>query len=127
MPLRVLYVDDDADTRESLAVLLRLKGFEADVAAGRDEALAAARAHPPDVILMDLGLPGCDGYQVAKELLGLCPGKPLLLALTGHAEEEYRRRSEQEGFALYLLKPVDAEVLLRFLRAYEAARNGGVR
>jgi CheY-like chemotaxis protein len=127
MCLRVLCVDDLPDTRDSLAVLLRLNGFEADTASGRDEALAVARARPPDVILMDLGLPGCDGYQVAKELRGLCPVKPLLVALTGHAGEEYRRRSEAEGFALHLLKPLDPEWLARFLRAYEAARNGSVR
>jgi CheY-like chemotaxis protein len=123
MPLRILLVEDNADVRESLAVLLRLNGFQVNTASGRDEALAAFRSHPPDVILMDLGLPGCDGYQVARELRGLCPAKPLLVALTGHTGEEYRRRSAEEGFDYHCLKPLDPAWLVQLLGEFGLRRQ----
>jgi two-component system CheB/CheR fusion protein len=123
MPLRILLVEDNADVRESLAVLLRLNGFQVDTASGRDEALAAFRCYPPDVVLMDLGLPGCDGYQVTRELRGLCPAKPLLVALTGHAQEEYRRRSVEEGFDYHCLKPVDPAWLVQLLGEFGLRRR----
>lgn len=116
MPLRVLLVEDDRDSRESLALLLRLSGFEVDAACGRAGALDAARAHPPDAVLMDLGLPGCDGFRVAKEVRGLCPAKPLLIALTGYAEQEYRRQAEDEGFDVFLAKPADPVALVALLQ-----------
>jgi CheY-like chemotaxis protein len=123
MPLRILLVEDLADARESLAVLLRLNGFQVDAACDRTEALAAAQSHPPDVVLMDLGLPGCDGYQVTRELRGLCPAKPLLVALTGHAREEYRRRSAEEGFDYHCLKPVDPAWLVQLLGEFGLRRQ----
>jgi CheY-like chemotaxis protein len=118
MPLRVLLVEDNADSRDSLALLLQLSGFQVDAAAACPGALAATQAHPPDVVLMDIGLPGCDGYQVAKHLRDLCPRKPLLVALTGYGREEDRRRSTEEGFDFHFLKPIDPRWLVTLLQEY---------
>lgn len=122
MPLRVLLVEGHADSRESLALLLQLSGFLVDATAGRPDALAAARSHPPDVIVME---PGGAPAGLAPELQALCPQSPLLIALTSHTREEERRRLAAEGFALRVLKPIDPDWLVPFLRAYEASRAGG--
>jgi CheY-like chemotaxis protein len=119
MPLRVLLVESHADSRESLALLLQLSGFQVDAATGRPDALAAARSHPPDVIVME---PGGAPVGLAPELRGLCPRSPLLIALTSHIREEDRGRLAAEGFALRVLKPIDPDWLVPFLRAYEGGR-----
>jgi len=118
----VLVVDDSEDSGQSLAMLLRLYGLRVDVAVDGPSALAAARAALPDVLIMDIGLPGSDGYAVAKSLRGLFGRKPLLLALTGHGEESDRLRSKDEGFDHHLLKPYDTDDLVRILREYAASR-----
>jgi DNA-binding response OmpR family regulator len=116
--LRVLVVDDYPGAAETLAWLLRREGHVADAADTADAALAAAQAAPPDAILMDLILPGTDGYALTKQLRGLCPVKPLLVALTGHGEDEDRKRSLAEGFDFHLVKPVDLEELMALLRVH---------
>jgi CheY-like chemotaxis protein len=122
-PLRVLVVEDCRDSRDCLAALLRLYGCLVEAAADCDEALQAARANLPDVVLMDIGLPGCDGYAAAKQLRGLFPHKPLLIALTGYGQESIRQRSAEEGFDHHLVKPADPQGLVRLLRDH-AARLG---
>jgi CheY-like chemotaxis protein len=106
-PLPVLVVEDYEDAGETLAILLRLHGHQVEVARDGAAALQAAQETPPDVLLIDLGLPGEDGYAVAKRLRGLLPTKPLLIALTGYGQERDRRRSRDEGFDRHLVKPVD--------------------
>jgi CheY-like chemotaxis protein len=111
-PLRVLAVDDSADTASSLAMLLRLWGHEARTARDGPAALAAAAEFAPEVALLDLGLPRMDGYELGRrlrELPGL--GRLLLVALTGYADAEYRRRSAAAGFAFHLVKPPDPSEL----------------
>ena len=119
MALRVLVVEDGADGRASLALLLGLSGFQVDAAADGPAALSAAQAHSPDVVLMDLGRPGYDAYQAAQELRGLCRQKPLLVALTGYHVPSYRGRPADEGFDYYLVKPVDPGWLVRLFQNYE--------
>jgi signal transduction histidine kinase/CheY-like chemotaxis protein len=110
--LRVLVVDDNVDAAQSLAVLLNLWGHEVCTAHDGTVALEAAQAWRPEVVLLDIGLPGMDGYEVARRLRALqCPARPLLIALTGHAREEDRRRSQDAGFDRHLVKPVDPEIL----------------
>jgi CheY-like chemotaxis protein len=121
--LRVLVIEDGEDAGQSLAVLLRLYGCEVDVAVDCPSALAAARANLPDALLIDIGLPGRDGYDVAKQLRGLFEGRPLLVALTGHGQPSDHRRSADEGFDHHLVKPVAPADLVRILREYALGRG----
>lgn len=109
---RILVVDDHRDAADSLALLLRLLGAEAHVARDGPSALAAARAVRPAVVLLDLGMPGMDGYEVARRLRRE-PGwrDVVLVALTGWGQEEDRRRSREAGFDHHLVKPVDPPAL----------------
>jgi PAS domain S-box-containing protein len=113
---RLLVVDDNADAAESLAVLFRLEGHEVRVACDGPAALAAARASPPEVVVLDLGMPGMDGFEVARRLRKQPTLKDtLLVALTGWAQEEDRRRCFEAGFDGHLPKPVDLDALRQFL------------
>jgi CheY-like chemotaxis protein len=117
--VRVLVVNDSPDNVESMAMLLRLYGHEVEVALGGPAALRAAQAQQPDAVLLDISMPGMNGYQVARKLRAMFRDKPLLLvAITAHGFEEDRRRCEEAGFDLHLVKPADpleVENLLREL------------
>jgi DNA-binding response OmpR family regulator len=118
-PLRVLVVEDHADTAASMALLLRAEGHEVQVASEGTAALRTALDAPPDVALLDIGLPGMDGYQVAKRLHKQKADKrPLLIATTGHGSEEDHRRSAEAGIDLHLVKPVDPDDLRSVLRKF---------
>lgn len=115
---RVLLVEDDADAMAAMSELLRLMGHEVVPARGRDEVLAALARAPVDVVLMDIGLPGHDGYQIAAELRGQ-PGLRRLpmIALTGYGRDTDRERALAAGFDAHLSKPVDPDLLARTLDA----------
>jgi signal transduction histidine kinase len=118
---RVLVVDDNRDGAESLAMLLRLWGHEVRVAYDGPSALRLAEAERPEVVLLDIGLPGMDGYQVARRLRERSGGaRQLLVALTGYGQGEDRRRSQQAGFDHHLVKPLDPDELQRLLTARAA-------
>jgi CheY-like chemotaxis protein len=121
--LRVLVVEDDADLAAALAGWLGRLGHEARVAPDGPAALGAAEACPPDVILLDIGLPGMDGYHVARrvreEIVPALPKAPLVIAVTGRGNEDDRRQSEAAGIDLHLTKPVDTVQLLRVLRRFQ--------
>src|SRR5690348_13255069 len=92
-PIRVLVVDDYRDNVESMATLLRLDGHAVEVAFDGATALRVAQARQPDVVLLDIAMPGMDGYQVARKLRTMFRGKPLLLiAVTAFGFQEDRRR-----------------------------------
>jgi CheY-like chemotaxis protein len=113
----VLVVDDNADTAESYALLLRLDGHEVRVAPDGPVALQAVRDFAPDAALLDLGLPGMDGYEVARRLRALPEtGRVLLVAMTGWDQEEDRHRSWEAGFDYHLTKPAPPEEIQRLLR-----------
>jgi CheY-like chemotaxis protein len=99
-------------------MLLTMGGYEVDIAGDGIAALAASQAHAPDVVLLDIGLPGMDSYEVARRLRGLLPRKPLLLAVTGYGRDTDRQSSAAEGFDQHLLEPYDPSGLLRLLRLY---------
>jgi signal transduction histidine kinase len=115
-PLRVLVVEDNIDAAESLATLLRLWHHDVSVVHDGCAALDAAREQQPEVVLLDIGLPGLDGYQVARRLreeVGL--DHVLLVAMTGYGQPEDRRRSREAGIQYHFVKPVEPLVLRNLL------------
>jgi CheY-like chemotaxis protein len=115
--LRVLVADDDADTADSLAVLVRLWGHGVCVAYAGAEALAAALAYRPDVLLLDVAMPGMDGFRLALAVRGQpCLDGALLVAITGYADDAHRQLGLRAGFDHYLVKPVATEVVEDLLR-----------
>ena len=107
-PLRVLVVDDNADTAASLAFLLEAWGHEARVAHDGPSAILAARAFRPGAILLDVGLPHLDGFEVARRLRSLPEfAQTPIIASSGYDGEEHRRRASEVGITLYLVKPID--------------------
>ena len=115
-PRRVLIVDDNEDAANSLAMVLQLSGHETVSVYTAADALEHAAVFKPDVVLLDIGLPGMDGYEVAqrlRELPGLRGIK--LVAVTGYGRSDDRLRARDAGFDDHLTKPVEFEVLDRTL------------
>ncbi len=122
---RVLVVDDNADSAESMAVLLRLYGHEVRLAHDGETALEQARAFRPDVMFLDLHLPKMDGYEVARRLRQEPAMSGMaLVAMTGYGQEEERRRTQETGFNLHLVKPVDFDSLQELLSSLPANDPG---
>ena len=106
--LRVLCADDHRDTADTLVVLLQIAGLDATAYYDGTSALAGAEATHPDVLILDLAMPGLNGDEVGKRVRALDWGQTaLLVALTGLPGEEARRRTVAAGFDLHLTKPVD--------------------
>jgi CheY-like chemotaxis protein len=127
-PLRVLVVEDDALTARTWVQLLGSLGHDVAAAADGPAAVRAAEARPPDVVLLDLGLPGMSGYEVARRLRQLpCDGRPLLIAVTGFGEHADRLHSYEVGIDLHLVKPVDVAELRNFLDHFETVRAQAAR
>jgi signal transduction histidine kinase len=112
----ILVVDDNRDAASSLTMLLNLAGYQATAVFTGNEALTAANRSPPEMILLDIGLPDLNGYEVAKRLRVSFAGRPLMLvALTGWGQETDRRRAKEAGFDHHLLKPVDFGLLKQLI------------
>ncbi len=120
-PLRILVVEDNVDSADSLNLLLRLYGHDVQVARTGPTALEMASAFRPDLVLLDIGLPGMDGYQVARRLRERPEFKSVMVcALTGYTPSEAdRQRQQQTGFDHYFVKPVSLETLLELFEAVE--------
>lgn len=113
---RVLVVDDNADTASGMGKLLQLLGHEVQIAHDGETAIRLARAHRPEVVLLDIGLPQMDGYEVVKQLRQEpCCESSLIIAVSGYGQEEDRRKSQAAGFDHHLVKPVDFDALLSLL------------
>jgi CheY-like chemotaxis protein len=114
---RVLIVDDSEDGAESLAMLLQFGGHETFKAHDGLAAIEAARRLRPDAVLLDIGLPGLNGYEVCSRIRQEPWGKRLtLVALTGWGQDEDRHRSREAGFDAHMVKPVDFDELLKLLK-----------
>jgi signal transduction histidine kinase/ActR/RegA family two-component response regulator len=113
--LRVLVVEDNVDSAEVFAESIALWGHAVRVAYDGKSGLAAALAETPDVVLIDIGLPDMDGFQVARLLQEQLPWRPLLVALTGYGQPEDRRRAAEAGMQPHLVKPVDMNRLREIL------------
>jgi PAS domain S-box-containing protein len=115
---RVLVVDDNADAADTLAMVLSMRGYDVRVARDGPAALDTARQFLPQLVLLDIGLPGMDGYAVARALRADGRSGPLrLVALTGYGREEDRRRSAEAGFDDHVVKPIAPDELLQLLAA----------
>jgi PAS domain S-box-containing protein len=112
--LRVLLVEDHADSARSLSLLLELLGHEVEVVTDGREALEAVESIRPEVVLLDIGLPGMDGYEVARRLRAR-GSKALLVSLTGYGRDADKIRSREAGFDHHLVKPVELETLEKLL------------
>ena len=116
VPKRVLVVDDNIDAATTLQLLLESLGHETCVVHDGAQALRMSTQFRPDIVLLDIGMPGLNGYEVARRLRALERGRPLrIVAITGWDQEADRTRSREAGFDLHLVKPVDPHLLTRLL------------
>ncbi len=121
---RILIVEDNEDAAQSLAKLLRMLGHDVHICHDGNQALTIVEAYMPDVVLLDIGLPGLDGYQVAlrmQDMLG--ERKPMLVALTGYGQEDDLRQAKASGFDHHFVKPLDPQALAELLAKPIQARG----
>ncbi|MGH9318688.1 MAG: response regulator [Vicinamibacteria bacterium] len=115
--LRILVVEDNRDALDTLKMLLSAAGHEVKAAMHGREALESASRIRPEVAIVDLGLPGMDGYEIARRLRERETNRDMLLiALTGYGSAEDRKRTREAGFDAHLLKPLDYEELTSLLQ-----------
>jgi PAS domain S-box-containing protein len=125
---RVLVVDDNVDAAESVAMLLRLLGHEVETAHDGHTAVEAVQSFRPEVVLLDIGLPGMNGFDVAKVLRAQPENRELVLvAVTGYGQDEDRRRSHEAGFDQHLVKPVSPTTLGNLLAAPDLGAHRAAR
>jgi DNA-binding response OmpR family regulator len=125
---RVLIVEDNVDSADTMQILLRISGYDARAVYDANAALVLAREFEPHAVLLDIGLPRKDGYEVARELRALPQTKSsLLVALTGFGHQEDRQRAAEAGFDAYQVKPVEPGAIEKILEAHFRARGGPAR
>jgi CheY-like chemotaxis protein len=113
---RILVVDDNADMARGMARLLKLHGNDVSVAYDGPSAVDTARAMRPEFILLDIGLPGMDGYEVARRLReDACCRAAVIIAISGYGQDEDRRRSREAGFDHHLVKPIEFDRLMSLM------------
>jgi CheY-like chemotaxis protein len=121
-PIRVMLVDDHVDSLISIARLLRVLGYDVRVAPNGPRALASAERFHPEAALIDLSLPGMDGFTIARRLRMTDWGREvLLIAMTGWESAEYARRTREVGFDVHLVKPLSVDALTTALSAARVA------
>jgi|SRR6516162_5835412 CheY-like chemotaxis protein len=120
-PLRILVVDDCPDTTESMTLLLQIWGYRSRVAADGVTALEVAEVFRPEVVLLDMAMPGMDGCEVARRLrqLPVLP-RPYLLGVSGYGQDRDRLRSLEAGCDEHWIKPVEPEQLHQLLESFKA-------
>jgi two-component system CheB/CheR fusion protein len=115
-PLRILIVDDNRDAAETMAMLIQAIGHEARMVHEGSAAAKAARSYAPDLVLLDIGLPGMDGYQVARQFKGYDDLRHIrLAAATGYGQDQDRKRAVEAGFDEFLVKPISFESLQKLI------------
>jgi CheY-like chemotaxis protein len=119
---RVLVVDDNIDAAETLSLLLRLQGYHVAMAHDGASALKQASELPPDIVLLDIGLPGIDGFEVARLLRQRGFSKTTLVAVTGYSGADDVQQALEAGFDHHVVKPVPFELLKELIGQ---ARAGG--
>jgi CheY-like chemotaxis protein len=123
-PLKVVVVDDNEDGADSLADLLGILGHQVRVAYDGPNGISAVRAFDPDIVLLDIGLPGLDGYEVARRLRMNGEERPVLVAISGYGQPSDRTLALEAGFVNHLVKPVEFEALRSLLARHSGKING---
>jgi CheY-like chemotaxis protein len=115
--LRILVVEDDPESLQMMGALLSLWGHEPSLVSSGPPALDAFDQQSPDVVLLDLGLPGMDGFEVARKIRSRPRGggSVLIVAVTAYRSEDHQRQAREAGFDKYLMKPVDIDTLRQVL------------
>jgi CheY-like chemotaxis protein len=117
VPRRILVADDNADSLESLAALLRCDGHEVYTACDGEQAVEQAAKHRPEIALLDIGMPKLDGIQVGQKIRAEAWGRAMtLIALTGWGQDADRKRTAEAGFDAHLVKPLDVSELFAYLQ-----------
>jgi CheY-like chemotaxis protein len=111
----ILVIEDNDDARAALVAILELEGYLVRSASDGPRGIEIAHADAPDAVLVDIGLPGLDGYEVARRIRALGGRQPYLVALTGYGQAEDRRRAGEAGFDAHVVKPVDPTELADLL------------
>jgi CheY-like chemotaxis protein len=119
-PTRILVVDDNVDLARGIARLLQIYGHEVQIAHDGPTGLDKAKKSNPEVVLLDIGLPGMDGYQVAAHLRqNQTAERPTLIAISGYGQEEDLRLAKEAGFDHHLVKPIASDDLIKLLEESE--------
>jgi two-component system CheB/CheR fusion protein len=114
--LKVLIVEDHPEVARLFGILLREHGSDVCICKDGSEAIASASQFEPDVVLLDIRLPGIDGYEVARQLMeNTQNSRPLIIAITAYSQDRYRERAEEIGIDLFLTKPVSGKELLQYI------------
>ena len=121
---RVLVVDDNVDAATTLNFFLKALGHETRMAYNGEQALQAFDEFRPQIVLLDIGLPGINGYEVARRIRSRDGSGVRIIAVTGWGQPEDRRQSAEAGFDLHLVKPVDEQQLLQVLGVEAQSGNG---
>jgi PAS domain S-box-containing protein len=122
--LRILVVDDNVDAADSIAILLSMEGHQTQTVNSAHDALVAATEFRPDVVLLDIGLPEMDGYEVARRLRSQNAIEQMrLVAVTGYGQPADRARAQAAGFDKHLVKPVEPQALNEFLRTVQSPQH----
>jgi CheY-like chemotaxis protein len=122
-PPRILVVDDNHDSADILAEILRLKGYDVDVAYDGAQAIARAAEARPDVAFLDLGMPGIDGFGVARALRERHAPQACIVALTAWSDAQTLAKVDRAGFDRHLAKPSNLDTIYAIIAAHTAARR----
>jgi CheY-like chemotaxis protein len=119
----ILLIEDDADARDALVALLELDGYRVSATGDGTQGVDLAKTSNPDVAVIDIGLPGLDGYEVARRIRAILGPSAVLVALTGYSMPEDRQRATDAGFDDHVVKPVDPADLSRLLAKLAQGRR----
>lgn len=122
-PKRVFVVDDNRDAADTLGMFLTMEGYDVRVAYDGDEAIEEAHDFHPDVALLDIGLPGKDGYEIARTIRSERDDDVMLIAVTGYASDDDVARAREAGFDYHFSKPPNLPALLQRIAKRFAARG----
>ncbi len=116
LPHRILIVDDNVDAADTLSMFLQMLGHETQVAYSGPDAIAAVSSYQPHLMLLDIGLPGMNGYEVAREIISVhTENRPFLVALTGWGTMEDKQRAKDAGFDDHFTKPIELQKIVQLL------------
>src|SRR5688572_9178531 len=125
---KILVVDDSPDSALSMAMMLAIMGHDTRTAHDGESAVRSAETFLPDVVLLDIGLPKLNGYEVAQRIRGQAWGRSMfLIAVTGWGQDEDRQRSSEVGLNLHMVKPVEPSALEKLLATLPGNSSGSVR